>query len=379
LKKRVLKKKNLVSSPIIVRRKLEKLKAIFKLSKEERIQRARANLIAKINTNRLDTFIARVAYILNHYEETRNSDKKLALLYWETFQNDIYKGVNITPEQYYDLEPQTSITRARAKIQNEFKLFLADEKIERYRRKKEEHFREEQVTITPPKPIITVNCDEAKEKNAMVGSVWSVNPSRYHQLWNTIREWKAEKQLKPTYEFHFSHSKKHEVGLYKEFIDLIAIQSDTLSFKAVVTNTENSKRKIDEIITDLYTVLIVNGLKHEIESGRVLLPRIINVFKDLEDAKDKLYLEIQKQQLQQTLKVEYEGDANLEIMEGIISYTSPFIQIADLFTGCVGRKLNVTGTSNHKDEISDYFFEKFEIDTESYSTKNSDFINIIFL
>ncbi len=377
MKKRVLIKKKVVPNPITAKKLKRQISK--KLSKDERIQRAKANLIAKINTHRLDTFIARVAYILNHYEESRNSDKKLALLYWETFQNEIYKGVNITPEQYYELEPQTSITRARAKIQNEFKLFLADEKIERYRRKREEEFKEKQIAIVPPKPVITINCDEAKEKNALVGSVWSVSPIRYHQLWNLIREWKVEKELKATYEFHFSHSKKHEINLYKEFIDLIANQSDTLSFKAVITNTEASKRKLDEIITDLYTVTLTNGLKHEIESGRVSLPRIINVFKDLEDAKDRLFLEIQKQQLQQTLKVEYDGQANLEIMEGIASYTSPFIQMADLFTGCIGRKLNVTGTSNHKDEIADYFFEKFEIDNRTFSTKNSDFINIRFL
>lgn len=131
--KRGLKRGILQTNPTVIFTNKQKNKPI---TKEEKIRRARANLIAKINSTQLNSFISRVAYILNHYEETRDSDKKLALLYWETFQNDIYKGLAITPEQYYHLEPQTSITRARAKIQNEFKLFAPSEKTKRYRRKK---------------------------------------------------------------------------------------------------------------------------------------------------------------------------------------------------------------------------------------------------
>jgi len=349
------------------------------ITKEEKIERARANLIAKITAKQLNSFISRVAYILNHYEETRDSDKKLALLYWETFQNDIFKGLTITPEQYYHLEPQTSITRARAKIQNEFNLFVPSEKIKRYRRKKEEEFREEQIALVPPKPVITVSCDESKEKLALVGSVWSLDSSRYTQLRDLIMAWKTEKGMKPSFEFHFSHSRRQEVDLYKEFIDLLVNQSDSISFKAVVTNTETSTRKIDEIITDLYTMMLISGLKHELECGRTALPRLINVFKDLEDAKDKLYLGVQREHIRQLIKTEYDGQASLEILEGVPSYTSPFVQIADLFTGCLGRKLNVKGANNHKDQIADYFFEQFEIDTETFTTKDSDFISITFL
>ncbi|WP_339319350.1 hypothetical protein [Paenibacillus sp. FSL R10-2734] len=374
--KRGLKRGILQTNPTVIFTNKQKNKPI---TKEEKIRRARANLIAKINSTQLNSFISRVAYILNHYEETRDSDKKLALLYWETFQNDIYKGLAITPEQYYHLEPQTSITRARAKIQNEFKLFAPSEKTKRYRRKKEDEFREEQIALVPPKPVITVSCDESKEKLALVGSVWSLDSSRFTQLRDLIMAWKTEKGLAPSFEFHFSHSKRQEVDLYKEFIDLLVSQSDSISFKAVVTNTETSSRKIDEIITDLYTMMLLSGLKHELQSGRTELPRLLNVFKDAEAAKDKLYLGVQREHIRQIIKSEYDGQASLEILEGVPSYTSPFVQIADLFTGCLGRKLNVKGANNHKDQIADYFFEQFGIDPEKCTTENSDFISISFL
>lgn len=227
--------------------------------------------------------------------------------------------------------------------------------------------------------MITVSCDESKEKLALVGSVWSLDSSRFTQLRDLIMAWKTEKGLAPSFEFHFSHSKRQEVDLYKEFIDLLVSQSDSISFKAVVTNTETSSRKIDEIITDLYTMMLLSGLKHELQSGRTELPRLLNVFKDAEAAKDKLYLGVQREHIRQIIKSEYDGQASLEILEGVPSYTSPFVQIADLFTGCLGRKLNVKGANNHKDQIADYFFEQFGIDPEKCTTENSDFISISFL
>jgi hypothetical protein len=347
----------------------------------KKIARAKANLIHLLENNTLNTFISRVAYILNHYPETRNSDRRLALVYWETFQNDIYNGGKLSPEQYCDLEPQTSITRARAKIQNEFKLFSAEEKIQKWRRKKEADTKEQQLAIVPPKPITTVNCDEGgkNETYTLVGSVWSLDVKRHGQLREHIIAWRAEKNLKVKDEFHFVDIKGHQVELFKEYIDLIAKQSDSISFKAVAVRGETTKKKIDEIVTDLYKILLIHGLRHELDSGRSNLPRTLNVYKDREDGKDTLLLETQKLHLQESIKVHFENHAELALFEPVESYVSHFIQIADLFTGCVGRKLNFPVSNNNKDIVANYFFDKFEIDKETFNSANSDFVSIELL
>jgi hypothetical protein len=364
----------------IVAKLVQKDVDIAKL-KEEKLEKARARLLERIQTGDLSTFHARVAFILNHYKQTRNSDKTLALKYWETFQKSVYSGGSIAPEQFYELEPVPLITRARQKIQNEFKLFIADEKIQRYRRNNEEVQKEIQRAVQPPIPTLTVSCDESGKNNdyTLVGSVWSVNADRSGELRKRIREWRTEKGLKPQDEFHFTEMKKHQMDLYKEFIDLVLSQSDSISFKAIAVKRASSNKRIDEIITDLYTLLMINGLTHEINNGRVGLPKILNVYKDAEDGKDRLTLANQMETLQEKLKVHFEGKVELSLFDAVPSYSSPFVQIADLFTGVVSRKLNTPTGSNQKDELANYMFEQMGIDKETFESNDSDFVHIQIL
>jgi hypothetical protein len=73
--------------------------------------------------------ITKVAHILNNYPDSRDSDITLALRYWGTYQGDIFDGEFIGKKDLFKLERQVDITRARAKIQNEYHLFMAKSEI----------------------------------------------------------------------------------------------------------------------------------------------------------------------------------------------------------------------------------------------------------
>ncbi|WNQ09641.1 hypothetical protein MJA45_18665 [Paenibacillus aurantius] len=96
---------------------------------------------------------------MNHYGETRNSDMALKLKYWHIFQG--FTGSVIDVERMFSLERDTSIARARAKIQNEYKLFLADDRITQIRKGKEETEKEIQIANKPAVPTINIFCDES--------------------------------------------------------------------------------------------------------------------------------------------------------------------------------------------------------------------------
>lgn len=341
----------------------------------------RARLLKQIEDGDFRKLLSRVAFVLNHYPETRDSDQLLTLKYWETFQNDLYNKGVITSESYMKLEKQSDITRARAKIQNDIGAFEATEEIKGMRSEKELNYKSVQVDISEEAtPVTYVFCDESGKTQdiAIVGSVWG-HGSSLAGLKKSMQEFKQKLEWGPKDEFHFVKVNKNNIDIYKEFIDIVAEFSETIGFKAVCFNKKGSALKIDDIVTKLYLVALCDGLNHEIESGRATLPRTINIVKDKEDAKDRLILETQKLELQTHIKTTFNGKASVGYFDSADSFLHPMLQIADIFTSCLGRKVNEGGSQNHKDELANYFFEKFLINTETLVSENYDFIEIRFI
>jgi hypothetical protein len=117
------------------------------------------------------TLRARVAYILSVYPATRDSDVTLQLRYWETFEPEVAQ--NLDTGALYIGTRLTSLARARAKIQNEYKLFQPTSRVRRYRRSRAERMQGQVLHDETPQPILTTYCDESG-KNAgwlIVGGV----------------------------------------------------------------------------------------------------------------------------------------------------------------------------------------------------------------
>lgn len=145
-------------------------------------------------------------------------------------------------------------------------------------------------------------------------------------------------------------------------------------------NQKGSGQKMDEIVTRLYTVGICDGLQHEIKTGRMTIPRTLNITKDKEDAKDTLLLESLKLDVETHIKTAFDGKVRIGGFVAAESRLSHFIQVADIFMGCLNRRINIPEGNNVKDQLAKYFFEKFGIDPETLETeKYYDFINIRML
>src|SRR5262245_47229828 len=103
------------------------------VDKQEALEKGRRALLHAISAGKLDTLQERVAWILNRYPAARDSDIALQIRYWETFEPALGGGDHIHKANLYHLTRLVSLTRARAKIQNTYRLFQASPEVRKHR------------------------------------------------------------------------------------------------------------------------------------------------------------------------------------------------------------------------------------------------------
>lgn len=320
--------------------------------------------------------ITRVASILNHFPDTRKSDVALMIKYWEVFEG--HRGKFVSLKKLFKLERLTSISRTRAKIQHEYGLFQSDEKTRRYRQNLEEIQKEYQIATKPEMESIFIYADESGKNDdfAIVGSVWVLagEGSLNRQLSEWIQERKKNDELCPD-EFHFNKIKTNgnNLQVYKDFFNFVVANGHMIGFKAIAVNKTKITKPIDEVITTLFYQLVRLGVKHEIKTGRITFPKQIAYIKDKEDGESALRLTQISQSLLDNFKLHYEGDLQLNSFTSIDSKFSRLIQVSDLFTAAINRRINHQrinpDSSNAKDIFTEHIYELLNIQHLSYNAE----------
>ncbi|WP_409252829.1 DUF3800 domain-containing protein [Bacillus sp. SCS-153A] len=309
----------------------------------------------------------RVANILNRYPETRNSDITLQIKYWQVYNGLTSNFVELN--RLYIMERLTSISRARAKIQNEYKLFLADTEVRRRRRTLEEDEKEAQLLDKPTYGTIDIFADETgkTETFVIVAGVWLLNERISSRVQRDYIQWvrtKEEQGIKLPEEFHFknlNNRNKQELELFKEFFNLIIRNGEMISFKAVAVNKSKINRiPISDLVIKLFYQFIRLGINHEMNSERIQLPKKINLTKDEEEGESSLVLETVKQNLGDNFKLHHQDDLIMDQLISMPSHEHIFLQFADLFVASLNRRYNNPG-NNNKDELAEYILETVNI------------------
>lgn len=300
-----------------------------------------------------------MAWILNHYPKTRDSDITLQLTYWKRFDSDVYSGGHIDPEDLYTLTRLTSLQRARAKIQNTYKLFQASPEVRQRRGKLEEAEKEKAVEQQPSYDETFFVCADESGKtqnNLVVGSLWFLHAPETATITQESEACKRRHSFED--ELHFKKINKSNLPLYKEVADILANKSSTISFKSISVEKKGIA-KVSDALTELYYLLLVNGVQHEHETGRGSLPRMLQLWKDAEEpGSDNLMLGSIEDRVVQAGKSRFDGKLKADHFEAVDSEKMLPIQLADLFTSSVNRVLNATGARNGvKDSFADYLLE----------------------
>jgi hypothetical protein len=345
-----------------------------------KIEKEGKELLDNVLSGNINTQKDKVGYILNRYYDTRNSDVELAWQYWITFEKDKFNGSAITKNQMFILTRISSLVRSRAKIQNEYKLFQADDVVKQFRGVLEGEKRNESIEDKPSGlPGYTVFIDETGKTQdyLCVGSLWIVEgglDSLYVK--REIDEWKLKNSIE--YEFHFTELTKHKLQSFKDFfIKFIALNS-TAGFKLIAVRNSGFK-ELSQPITDLTFHLLNNGVQHENETKRAPLPRTLQVWLD-EDEKGSDILKLEN--LRERIIAQKIQGLYLDNFHAVSSKSNYFIQAVDLFTASVNRKINIAPVNtNHKDELADFIlqitnFNIAEIDSENDQVDNSIVFNL---
>lgn len=116
--------------------------------KQERLEAEKAATVRAVASAKFDTIQERVAWVLNHFPDTRNSDIALQLKYWERFEPDLYDGRAVEPKDMFKLTRLTSLQRTGAKIQNSYGLFQASPNVKRRRGKRSDEEKEKAAATT---------------------------------------------------------------------------------------------------------------------------------------------------------------------------------------------------------------------------------------
>ena len=328
---------------------------------EDAIEKERQEILDAVSSYKTNTIRDKVAWVLNHFPETRDSDITLQLKYWETFEAHLYKGGMINPKDLYELTRLTSITRERQHVQNDIKLFLASIEVRKKRGTLSEEEREKAILDKPNYPVFTVYMDDSGKtaEHLIIGSIWFLSDYRaVHKAVFDIRE-----RHKFTKEFHFKEMKREDLPIYKDVVDVFWQHSSTLGFK-LITIPRSEVKKTREAFTDMYYHLLIKGIEFEQETNRAPLPRSLQVWIDAEETGlDQLLIANLDDRLRQVAKSRFYEKLIIDRLSTVDSKHNILLQVTDLFTGSVNRIMNLSGTTrNHKDEFAEYFLNRFGID-----------------
>jgi hypothetical protein len=326
--------------------------------KDAQLEDEQAKILRSVASARLDTLQERVAWILNHHPGARDSDITLQLIYWKLFDSDIYNGSFIEADDLYRLTRLTSLQRARAKIQNSYKLFQASPEVRRQRGMLEESEKEKAVEQQLSYDVFAVYADESgkTQEYLVVGSVWFLYGPETATMVQEIEACRKRRAFDG--ELHFKKISKLNLPMYKEVADILAARSSTVSFKAISVERKGIA-KVNDALTDLYYLLLVNGVEHEHDTGRGSLPRMLQLWKDAEEPGfDKLLLENVRDRITQAGISRFNSELKVDHFEAVDSEAFSLIQLADLLTSSISRVLNAKGDrTNPKDEFANYLLK----------------------
>uniref|UniRef100_F4C9R7 DUF3800 domain-containing protein n=1 Tax=Sphingobacterium sp. (strain 21) TaxID=743722 RepID=F4C9R7_SPHS2 len=342
-----------------------------RIKSEEELEEKRIENVTRIyenvNSGNFSRLIDKVAFILNFYPNARNSDVELAYNFWSHFENDIYQDGNINKYKMFNLTKITSLTRARAKIQNEYKIFLADLEIRKSRRRLRDAFSDESIQDKPHEYSYQVYADESgkNEQYLIVGSIWlfSFGPTMLKKQ-QELFQWKKDNNI--NYEFHFKDLKNNSLNNYKRFVEKFIGLNPDIGFKAIVVERKGIA-DVYGAIEDLTTHLIFQGVNQENNSGRAPLPRNIMLTVDKDEVGKDL---IKMENIKERLRAQNIEGLRLLNFTPEDSLKNEYLQMTDLVTASLNRIINFPDKQTAKDEFARHLLSLLKVDLEVFKTEN---------
>lgn len=170
---------------------------------------------------------------------------------------------------------------------------------------------------------------------------------------------------------HFAKLGKGDAEALSQYLKVVRSQAEFLSFKIIGIERAKTKRSITELVFKLHERMLIQGARHEVESGRVILPRTIDVTIDEEDSLDAIALSEMKASVRRELALHHK---DLSVGDLILSSSrhSALLQLADMVAGAANRRRNHDGERNFKDDFADEIIAELSLVVEEGADENFD-------
>ena len=217
----------------------------------------------------------------------------------------------------------------------------------------------------PARRSVYVFADETGKTSewTIVGAVWVLTgravftTSRAIDRWQSASPWASR-------EVHFARFGRDDLAVLPQYLDVIQENREFLSFKTIATERARLRRRIDEVVCKLHEYMLIRGVAHELETGRLELPQGLEVTVDEEQSLDRIALLDFRRGLSDHFRNLYGDGLEVTGVASVSSRTSEMIQLADVVAGSVSRRRNHRGDRNFKDDMADMVIDRLGLQFE---------------
>lgn len=314
--------------------------------KNERRQR----MLAAVSDSRLGKMEHRVAYILHHFPETRDSDTALCIRYWKKFQADVVSETQpLVLEVLFGLHRIETLGRIRRFIQNQLRLFRGMKETRKARNAMQVEFHEYLAARQQSLPEVRFYLDETGGDLTYTGiaGICVINWKQFEIHCAALEQWRSSQGWPET--IHFSDIGENKVERGVALLRQLQKRRSGVLFLGYAVN---SRGRTDRDQLTLFIQLVLDSLTYLRSQGCLTEPRSIRVFKEAQTGFDSIYLRQLSQQLGDAVALEFPGLLHVLPVEPVPKGRTVLLECADLIAGGMQRRALRKGT-NPKDRLAE--------------------------
>lgn len=315
----------------------------------------RQALLRAISESALGTMERRIAYVLQRYPETRDSDTALAIRYWRMFQSQILEQWDpLSLDVLYELDRIGTISRVRRHIQNDLRLFSASARTRQLRGEFQMDFHDYLLAGRSVGSEIRFYLDETgNETNQAytgVAGLCVMEWRQYEKHWAALSHWRSEQVWPETIHFVETGSAQQPKAL--ALMDQLKRRRAGLLFVGYALPSRGSTH---QVLVDLFIQLVIDSLHHMRGLGCLGGQRALTVIKEADTGFDAIHLNPLRQYLAQQVGREFPDQVFLKSIEAIPKGREVLLECADLVAGAMQRRA-LYGGRNPKDVLAEAMF-----------------------
>lgn len=312
----------------------------------------RQRMLSDIADSRLGSCEQRVAFILQRFPETRDSDTRLCIKYWKMFHADVLERWQpMELEVLFELDRIETIGRVRRVIQNELQLFRGVEDRRRARDAMQgelhEYLAAHRDTLSEVRFYLDETGNEGDKAYIGIGGMCVINWKQFEKHSAALELWRSQQGWAET--IHFSEMGADKV---ERAVSLLAQLQKRRAGTLFLGYSLASRGRTHQDLFSLFVQLVVDSLLHLRAIGCLGDRRSVRVIKEADVGFDSLFLQKMSKYLSEQVAMEFPGELAVLPVEAVTKGRTVLLECADLIAGGMQRRALTKGR-NPKDKLAE--------------------------